>query len=109
MFKLDKTNKETVLHSFAGGTADGEFPYAGLVRDTSGNLYGTTYQGGASGWGTVFKVDGTDKETLLHSFAYSTDGGYPYAGLVRDTAGNLYGATENGGPAGAGTVFKLVP
>jgi uncharacterized repeat protein (TIGR03803 family) len=96
VFKLDKTNKETVLHSFAGGTADGEFPYAGLVRDTSGNLYGTTYQGGASGWGTVFKVDGTDKETLLHSFAYSTDGGYPYAGMVRDTAGNLYGATENG-------------
>ena len=109
VFKLDKTNKETVLHSFAGGTADGEFPYAGLVRDTSGNLYGTTYQGGASGWGTVFKVDGTDKETLLHSFEYPSDGGYPYAGLVRDTAGNLYGATENGGPAGAGTVFKLVP
>jgi len=57
----------------------------------------------------VFKIDTTNKETLLHSFAYATDGGYPYAGLVRDSAGDLYGTTENGGPAGGGTVFKLIP
>jgi uncharacterized repeat protein (TIGR03803 family) len=109
VFKLDKTGKETVLYSFAGGTKDGEYPYGGVVRDPSGSLYGTTYLGGAFSEGTVFKVGTTGKETLLRSLAYSTDGGYPYDGLVRDSAGNLYGTTDAGGPAGAGTVFKLVP
>jgi uncharacterized repeat protein (TIGR03803 family) len=84
-------------------------PYAGLVRDSAGNLYGTTYHGGFFGYGTVFKVDTSGQETVLHSFAYSTDGGYPYAGLVRDVAGNLYGTTFQGGVSGAGTVFKLTP
>jgi uncharacterized repeat protein (TIGR03803 family) len=108
VFKLDKTGKETVLYSFTEG-ADGGYPLAGLVRDAKGNLYGTTESGGASDYGTVFKVDSTGKETVLHSFNGSTDGGSPYAGLLRDAKGNFYGTTSTGGASGYGTVFKLTP
>jgi len=106
VFKVTKTGTETVLYSFSGG-ADGEYPYAGLVRDSLGNLYGTTSEGGASNVGTVFKVTPTGQETVLYSFAGGTDGANPFAGLVRDRKGNLYGTTEAGGASGVGTVFKL--
>ena len=106
VFKVTKTGTETVLHSFAGG-ADGEYPYASLVRDSSGNLYGTTSEGGASNVGTAFKVTPTGHETVLYSFAGGTDGANPFAGLVRDRKGNLYGTTEAGDSSGVGTVFKL--
>jgi len=106
VFKVTKTGTETVLYNFAGG-ADGEYPYAGLVRDTSGNLYGTTSEGGHSNVGTVFKVTPTGHETVLYSFAGGKDGANPFAGLVRDTKGNLYGTTEAGGASGVGTVFEL--
>jgi uncharacterized repeat protein (TIGR03803 family) len=109
VFKLDTTGKETVLHSFAGGLSDGQFPFAGLVRDSAGNLYGSTYFGGAFSTGTLFKVDKTGVETVLRSLSYSSDGGYPYAGLILDTSGNLYGTTSAGGPASAGVVFRLFP
>ena len=102
-----QTYKEKVLYSFRG-KADGRFPYAGLVRDAAGNLYGTTYQGGAYGLGTVFKLSKTGKKTVLHSFARTGgDGANPEAGLVRDAAGNLYGTTPYGGASGYGTVFML--
>jgi uncharacterized repeat protein (TIGR03803 family) len=113
VFKLDTTGKETLLHSFEGPPADGANPFASLVRDAAGNLYGTTLRGGASDFGTVFKLDTTGTETVLHSFVGSpTDGQYPRGGLVRDSAGNLYGTTSNGGSSsncsgGCGTVFKL--
>jgi uncharacterized repeat protein (TIGR03803 family) len=115
VFRLDTTGAETVLHSFAKKRRDGKFPYAGLVRDAAGNLYGTTVQGGASnncvgGCGTVFRLDTTGGETLLHRFvggSPATDGERPGAGLVRDAAGNLYGTTPQGGAYGAGTVFKV--
>lgn len=97
-----------VLYSFTG-TSDGAYPLAGLVRDAKGNLYGTTEQGGASGGGTVFEVDNTGKEMVLHSFNSEPDGLTPYAGLVRDAQGNLYGTTSAGGNLGYGTVFKLTP
>ena len=98
----------TVLYKFAGGTGDGCDPYAGLVRDTAGNLYGTTVGCGAFGWGTVFKVDTSRAETVLFNFSYSNgDGAIPYGGLVRDSAGNLYGTTDYGGSSGNGVVFKL--
>ena len=110
VFKLDTTGAETVLHSFTG-TPDGNWPLARLVRDASGNLYGTTHQGGASEWGTVFKVDTTGAETVLYSFTGGADGGEPDAGLIPDTAGNFYGTTRYGGGGGCqdgcGTVFKL--
>lgn len=102
-----------LLYSFKGGT-DGEFPYAGLVRDAAGNLYGTTYYGGDhrcfgfGGCGTVFRVDATGKETVLHSFTGpSGDGEFPIAGLVRNGVGNLYGTTRFGGSFASGVVFKL--
>lgn len=106
VFKVSKNGTEKVLYSFTGG-ADGANPFAELLRDTAGNLYGTTANGGASGLGTVFKVSKTGKETVLYSFAGGTDGCYPYGGLLRDQAGNLYGTTEVCGASGVGTVFKL--
>jgi len=112
VFKLSATGKETVLHSFHGYPKDGSDPIAGLVLDNSGNLYGTTYSGGASHYGTVFKLDKVAKETVLYSFT-GGDGAYPTAGLVLDEAGNLYGTTSIGGTGtcnddlGCGTVFKL--
>jgi uncharacterized repeat protein (TIGR03803 family) len=115
VFKLDTTGKETILHRFTGG-ADGRNPgLAGLVRDSAGNLYGTTSAGGnlACGCGVVFKLDTTGKETVLHRFTGGADGAYPEAGLVRDAAGNLYGTASAGGDlacgGGCGVVFKLTP
>lgn len=97
---------ETVLHTFTGG-ADGAHPYAGLIFDTAGNLYGTTNGGGAFNYGTVFKVDSTGNETVLYSFTGPPDGASPYAGVVQDSAGNLYGTTGEGGAFNHGTVYKL--
>jgi uncharacterized repeat protein (TIGR03803 family) len=114
VFKMDQNNKtETVLYSFTGGQ-DGGAPSSGLISDASGNLYGTTFYGGTSVYGTVFKVDANGKETVLYSFTGGKDGAYP-SGVARDAAGNLYGMTGYGGDiscthhvgSGCGTVFKL--
>jgi uncharacterized repeat protein (TIGR03803 family) len=110
VFELDKTGKQgTVLHKFTG-TPDGWFPEALLVEDPAGNLYGTTYLGGSSSLGAVFKIDKTGKETILHSFAGPPDGGgdgaFSYQGVIRDSAGNLYGVTDAGGAYGAGVVYE---
>lgn len=107
-FEVSATGTETVLHSFGATATDGQSPRAALVVDSAGNLYGTTTAGGAYGDGTVFKLSATGVETILHSFgATATDGQIPYAGLVMDSAGYLYGTTQKGGAYGAGTVFKL--
>jgi uncharacterized repeat protein (TIGR03803 family) len=107
---LDKTGKETVLYSFAG-KPDGGDPLAGLVRDRAGNLYGTTLYGGASDNGTVFELDKTGKETVLYSFTGGSDGASPWAGLVLDAAGNLYGTAQGGGSSdcngGCGVLFEV--
>jgi uncharacterized repeat protein (TIGR03803 family) len=76
------------------------------VRDTLGNFYGTTVNGGVYDRGTVFKLDTTGMETVLYSFS-GTDGAIPDTSLVRDTQGNLYGTTGNGGAYNLGTVFKV--
>jgi uncharacterized repeat protein (TIGR03803 family) len=114
VFKIDTAGKETVLYSFGASTVDGTTPNLGLIQDSAGNLYGTTVNGGANGvsqggFGTVFKIDTTGAETVLYSFGSSTtpDGGWPLAGLIMDSAGNLYGTTESGGANGWGTVFKI--
>ncbi len=107
VFRVDTRNRETVLHVFTGGTSDGATPYGHLVMDESGNLYGTTWSGGAFGLGTVFKINPSGGETLLYSFTGSPDGANPYAGLVTDGAGDLYGTTESGGVSNLGTVFKI--
>ncbi len=110
VFKLDTADQETALYSFTGG-ADGGFPFAGVIRDSAGNLYGTTYFGGASQWGVVFKLSAAGQETVLYSFTGRADGGSPEAGVIRDPAGDLYGTTYIGGPGGGnssyGVVFKL--
>ncbi len=106
---------ETVLYSFVGGSTDGSDPQAGLAMDKSGNLYGTTSAGGASGKGTVFElvapktVHGKWTEKVLYSFGTGTDGAMPVGGVIFDSAGNLYGTTSAGGTAGYGTVFQLQP
>ena len=106
VFELTASGTEQVLYSFTGGN-DGAYPYAGVVRDGKGNLYGTTIQGGAYNYGTVFEVTATGVEKVLHSFGTSADGITPEAGLVRDSKGNLYGTTYQGGAYNYGTVFKV--
>ena len=96
---------ETVLYSFTGG-ADGGNPFAGLIKDASGNFYGTTVEGGAHGLGTVFKLAPDGTETALWSFT-GADGSYPEGGLIMDASGNLYGTTSSGGADGDGTVFEV--
>ena len=110
---------ETVLYNFQSGS-DGAFPVATLIFDATGNLYGTTLEGGAaaacsSGCGTVFQLapptgaGGTWTETILYKFAGGTDGALPSSSLVFDSAGNLYGTTAEGGKYTDGTVFQLTP
>jgi uncharacterized repeat protein (TIGR03803 family) len=113
---------ETVLYSFCAQTAcaDGSEPVAGLIMGTAGNLYGTTRQGGhtAGCCGTVFELTPNAAKTkwtqkVLYDFGSQPDGDGPVAGLIRDTAGNLYGTTVAGGAKcqlfslGCGTVFEL--
>jgi len=113
VFRLTPAGKESI-YSFCSqqGCTDGAQPYAGLVFDHKGNLYGTTYGGGAYGNGTVFRITPEGKETVLYSFCAQhgcPDGAGPYAGVVLDTGGNLYGTTSLGGTSQNGTVFKLTP
>jgi len=107
VFKLTKSGKFTTLHSFAGPPSDGAQPVAGLVMDKQDNLYGTTFQGGAYGYGVVFKVSPTGTATVLYSFTGGADGSEPGAGLVIDKKGNLYGTTPEGGAYDKGVVFKI--
>jgi uncharacterized repeat protein (TIGR03803 family) len=100
-----------VLHNFGSGS-DGYWPQANLIVDAAGNLYSTTFQGGTHGEGTVFEVTpgsgGRWTEQVLHSFN-GADGYWPWAGLIFDAAGNLYGTTNRGGAYEAGTIFELMP
>jgi uncharacterized repeat protein (TIGR03803 family) len=116
--------RETVLYSFGTNANDGSIPNGGLVFDAAGNLYGTTQRGGANAGGVVFELTPVEgggwSETVLYNFCAETncaDGGLPLAGLILDSAGNLYGTTAVGGAysggtcraAGCGTVFELSP
>lgn len=108
---------EATLHSFEANGTDGAFPNGSLIMDASGNLYGTTVNGGTGGVGTAFELSpqsgGVWIETILHSFSNDhIDGSYPYASLTFDSSGNLYGTTNTGGTSGncspgCGTVFEL--
>jgi uncharacterized repeat protein (TIGR03803 family) len=111
VFSLDPSSgAETVLHSFDGDT-DGAMPEAGLV-DVNGTLYGTTYAGGANGYGIVFSLDpNTGAETILYSFCnqlYCPDGASPQANLI-EVHGILYGTTLGGGHNSNGIAFALDP
>jgi uncharacterized repeat protein (TIGR03803 family) len=114
IFKISSAGNFSLLHTFTG--TDGASPQAGLIEDAAGNFYGTTYAGGATGWGTVYKMDKTGHLTVLYSFlpdSNPNDGTFPASTLVRDSAGNLYGTTQDGGNVndcesfGCGTVFKV--
>jgi uncharacterized repeat protein (TIGR03803 family) len=104
---------EKVLHEFGQSSTDGQVPMTGLVFDAAGNLYGTTWSGGAYGFGVAFKLapqaGGSWKETLLHSFGNGKDGQNPAASLILDASGNLYGTTTAGGNYKVGTAFELSP
>jgi uncharacterized repeat protein (TIGR03803 family) len=110
-FKLNKSGKQVWLHSF--DVADGEEPSAGLLRDQVGNLYGTTYLGGDTkctppyGCGTVFKLDPNGEEKLLYRFTGTPDGWFPESLLARDSQGNVYGTTVEGGENSSGTIFRV--
>jgi uncharacterized repeat protein (TIGR03803 family) len=102
---------KSVIHAFTGG-ADGAGPLAGLIFDGRGTLCGTTQNGGAHGWGSVFALttgNGGWSESVLYSFTAGADGAGPVAGLVLDRRGTLYGTTSGGGAHSCGTVFALTP
>ena len=116
VFKITPGGALTTLHSFCSqpNCTDGGNPYAGLVQGSDGNFYGTTFERGANGSGTVFKITPAGTLTTLYSFCAQTncaDGSIPYAGLVQGTDGNFYGTTTQGaGTYGnGGTVFKISP
>jgi len=99
---------ESVLYSFGTGT-DAQYPYGGLLQDTSGNLYSVTSYGGTNNNGTVFKLTPAGVETVLYSFGTGTDGQNPQGNLIQDANGNLYGPTSRGGTNNRGAVFKITP
>jgi uncharacterized repeat protein (TIGR03803 family) len=107
VYRVTAAGVETVLYSFQGGS-DGYTPLGQLILDSKSNLYGTTWKGGPYGAGTAFKLTPAGVKTILHSFAAnSTDGQYPYAGLVMDSKSNLYGTTGYGGANSYGAVFAI--
>jgi uncharacterized repeat protein (TIGR03803 family) len=118
VFEIAKNGTYTVLYDFTGGS-DGDFSTGNLVQDAAGNLYGTSLFGGGSndpscggpGCGTVFELGPTGQLKVLYSFLDNADGTQPYS-VIRDSAGNLFGATYHGGQGcvgvlGCGTIFKV--
>jgi uncharacterized repeat protein (TIGR03803 family) len=104
------TYTESMLYSFSG--PDGKTPLGGVVVDGAGNVLGTTFSGGANGIGAIFKLTKQGSqwvETNIYNFQGPNDGSAPYAGLIADSSGNLYGATTTGGASHGGTVFELTP
>jgi uncharacterized repeat protein (TIGR03803 family) len=113
VFQLAPGGGETVLYRFCTQTdcTDGSNPLAGVTMDASGNLFGTTIFGGANSKGVAFEVSGSSFGKL-HDFcsqANCTDGSTPFAGLLIDPAGDLFGTTTGGGDHGIGTVYELTP
>jgi uncharacterized repeat protein (TIGR03803 family) len=118
VFKITPGGLLTTLHSFCAqsGCTDGANPMAGLIQATNGYLYGTTYEAGANGGGTVFKITPSGTLTTLYNFCSQglpscADGAYPAAGLVQAATGALYGITGGGGANGnqKGTIFEMSP
>ena len=107
VFKLSKNGVLTILHAFSGG-AGGAIPQPGLLLDASGNLYGSTLQGGTSDFGILFKIAANGAYRVLHRFG-GPEGSHPNGGLVSDSAGNLYGTAQFNGGKTLGNVFKLTP
>jgi len=102
---------ETVLHSFGSSNADGLSPYGAMIQGTDGNFYGTTRDGGAYGYGTVYRVTPAGVETILHSFGATTvDPEKPDGALAQGSDGNFYGlANGNLSGTSSGFVYKITP
>jgi len=108
VFKITLAGKEEVVYRFEGGSdGDGAQPFAGLT-ELNGNLYGTTYEGGANDLGTVFEIDKRRAEKVLYSFAGGEDGANPYAGITL-LNGIPYGNTSRGGSGDYGTIYTITP
>ncbi|MEO8306538.1 MAG: choice-of-anchor tandem repeat GloVer-containing protein [Pseudomonadota bacterium] len=120
VYRMSLDGAVTTLHSFAklsafstagvATNATGANPRAGLFLAADGNLYGTAYQGGPVGYGTVFRLDPAGVVTVVHAFAGPTsDGAFPLSTVSQDAAGNLYGTTERGGPLNQGGAWRIKP
>src|SRR5437868_6083339 len=117
LFSSQASSRESILYAFCAEKnctdGSGPSPYGGLAMDSAGNLVGTTQIGGAYNAGTIFRIAPDGTETVLHSFqpcgCNGSDGMWPMAGVIADSAGNFYGTTWAGGRKGEGTVFKLAP
>ena len=99
-----------MIYNFSATGADGTAPSAGMTIAADGTMYSTTPDGGAFGAGTVFSLKKTSKgwkQTVIQSLNGSSNGGFPYEGLMMDTAGNLYGAAPTGGASGQGVIYRL--
>ena len=108
----NKTWAHLTIYSFLGGTNDGAYPYAGLVLDQKGDIWGTTYQGGTSNGGILFELTPsgkTYKEKVIDIYANSGDGYYPHDTPYLDSKGHLFGTTTSGGTKGGGTVWEIIP
>jgi uncharacterized repeat protein (TIGR03803 family) len=108
VFAIDPASQFEVS-PFPVALTDGAYPYAGLVQDQNGNLFGDTTFGGANNLGTIFEVSTSGQVTTLYSFSGQSDGAYPYGTLIIDSKGNLYGTTNGGGANGLGVVFEYSP
>jgi uncharacterized repeat protein (TIGR03803 family) len=116
VFKITSNGALTSLYSFcaqllSGWCAHGEYPNGSLIQGTDGNFYGTTYEGGANGYGSIFSISPGGALKTLYSFcaaAHCTDGASPAPGLIQASDGNFYGTTADGG-TGNGTIFRLTP
>lgn len=115
VFELTRNSDGTwtnhYIYEFGRRSGDGEVPDSGLTQDSSGNLYGTTYEGGAFGAGTVYRLrlgsNGKWSESVIYSFTGGADGGTPISGAI-PVQGHLYGSTESGG-SGGGVVYDITP
>ena len=106
IFKVTTTGTLTVLKHLSQAI-DGGYPQCDLIQATDGNFYGTCYNGGSIGYGTIFKITTAGAYTVIKNLSYSTDGASPYGGLMQNTDGNFYGITLAGGSKGGGTIYKL--
>ena len=99
----------SMIHNFAGGPNDGQTPYSGVTLDSSGNMYGTTFGGGANNGGTVWKIASWGAYNVLYSFVpSSTDASFPYCNVALDSKGNPFGTTYTGGANGNGAVWEIL-
>jgi uncharacterized repeat protein (TIGR03803 family) len=109
VFRINANGQYKIVHSFKGSAGDGMYPFAPVVMDSAGNLYGTTGNGGSSSQGAMYEISSTGKETILHNFTNATDGSNPQGNLAMDASGNLYAITLYGGEYDDGTIFKVTP